>query len=101
MALIIGKPRCIFCGEKKGVLHSVHAYGSYGEIGKRHFYHDECLQIVELEPEKFEHIMADRALFIHELKTQNMSYNKTIIKDHKDKIEKLQIYNFERLMPKV
>ena len=101
MALIIGKPKCIFCAEKKGLLHSVHAYGSYGEVGKRHFYHDECLQMVELEPEKFGHIMTDRALFIHELKEQNMRYNNRIIPDHKEKVQKLNIKNFERMMPKV
>ena len=100
MAFIIGKPKCIFCDEKEGLLHSVHAYGAYGEVGKRHFYHDECLQMVELEPEKFGHIMTDKALFIHELKSHNMSYNDKIIETHKSKVEKLHVKNFERLMPK-
>lgn len=101
MALIIGKPKCIFCDAKSGLLHSVHDYGSYGDIGKRHFYHDECLQMVELEPEKFGHIMTDRALFIHELRERNMWYNNRIIPEHKEKVQKLNIKNFERMMPKV
>jgi len=101
MLLIIGKPKCIFCDENEGLLHAVHDYGIYGTVGKRIFYHDECLQMIELEPEKFGHNMVDRALFIHELKERNLKFNIVIIPKHKKRVEKLNEKHFERIMPKV
>jgi hypothetical protein len=95
------KPKCVFCGKKGGILHSVHAYGMYGDIGKRHFYHDECLQLIECEPEKFGHKVVDMALYINELKEQCISrVNSKIAKEFKEKVETLQAKSFERMMPK-
>mgnify|MGYP007011964212 CR=1 FL=1 len=61
MALVLGKLKCYFCGGKGGLLESVHEYGIYGEIGRRHYYHPECLQAVQIDPEKYGHSWADRA----------------------------------------
>jgi hypothetical protein len=97
--MIIGKPVCYFCKEKGGLLHSVNAFGIYGEIGKRIYYHPDCLELVEMEPEKFGHKMVDKALHIHELMDENKKVNKVIIEKRKEKIEKLRQYNFERMIP--
>ena len=101
MALVIGKIKCCFCGEKRGVFHSVHQYGIYGETGKRFFYHPECLELIETYPEVYGHKAVDMALHIHELKEKAIKIcNGAIIPEFKEKIEKLQQYNFERMMPK-
>ena len=101
MAIIFGKLKCIFCGKKNGLLHSVHGYGIYkDDMGKRIFYHSNCLEMIEMEPEKFGHAMADKALYIHELKEKNEQDNIRICKKYKATIDKLNQKNFERLMPK-
>jgi len=97
--LLIGKPKCYFCKAKGGLLHSVHAFGIYGEIGMRVYYHPECLELIELEPEKFGHNMVDKALHIHELMEENKRYNKSIVEKKKEKIAKLHRYCFERMIP--
>lgn len=102
MALIFGKIKCYFCNKKDGLLQSVCHCGLYGELGKRIFYHDECLQIVEVDPEKFSNIMVDKAIYINDLKKECMKrFNKYIIQKHRKKIEELNRSNFERMMPKV
>lgn len=101
MAFQIGKHKCYFCEEKKGFFHSVHAYGIYGEMGKRIYYHPECLEMVEIEPETFGSIMMDKALHINELKQRNLkNHNSYIVKKHKEKVDKLHRMHFEKMMPK-
>lgn len=101
MAIILGSLKCCFCKYKNGILKSVHSYGIYGEAGKRIFFHDECLQSVEMEPEKFGHAMVDMALHIHYLQEENLKKTNAHIVDHfKKSVEKLQQKNFERLLPK-
>ena len=101
MAFQIGKHKCWFCEQKKGVFHSVHDHGIYGEMGKRIYYHPECLEMVEMEPEKFGHIMMDKALKINELKLECMKrHNSHIVRLHNERVEKLHRQNFERMMPK-
>ena len=75
MAFIIGKIKCYFCGSKDGLFQSVCKHGIYGNVGKRFFYHQECLEMIETEPEKFGHIMADRAIIINDLKKECIKNN--------------------------
>lgn len=100
MAIILGKLKCHFCKGKSGVITSVHEYGMYGEVDRRIYFHNECLEAVEVEPEKFGHAMVDMAIHIHDLKEDNISKtNKHLTKIFKEKVEKLQRKNFERMMP--
>ena len=101
MAFILGKLECYFCGKKNGVFHSVHGYGVYeSDISKRTFYHPECLELVERYPEQSEHKMMDMAIYINDLRKENMEKcNKKIIKEFKEKIEKLHKNNFEIMIP--
>lgn len=100
MTIILGKVKCYFCGEKNGVFQSVCNYGIYGDVGKRLFYHQECLEMVEKDPEKFGHIMIDRAIQINDLKKECIKFNHTVEEKFKQKVEKLHTQNFERMMPK-
>ena len=101
MAIQFGKHKCWFCEQKKGLFHSVHDHGIYGEMGKRIYYHPECLEMVEMEPEKFGHIMMDKALKLNELKLECIKqHNKDIIKDYHRRAEELNKQHFERMMPK-
>lgn len=101
MALILGKIKCYFCGKKGGLFYSVHEYGIYGDIGKRIFYHPECMEMVQLEPEKFVHTWMDKALQIEELRKENIkNHNSSIIDNFNKKVEKLHASHFERMMPK-
>lgn len=102
MALIIGKIKCYFCGSKDGLLQSVCGYGIYEEdVGKRFFYHQECLEMVEIDPEKFGHNMVDRAININNLRDRCVEKcNRHIAEKFKEKIEKIHNFNFERMMPK-
>ena len=80
MTFIIGKIKCYFCKGKDGLIHSVCDYGMYRDIGSRIFYHPECLEMVEINPEKFGHKMMDKALHISELREQCINRcNKNII----------------------
>jgi len=97
----IGKLQCYFCGGKTGVFHSVHAYGIYGGMGKRVHYHPECLEMAETYPEYYGHQMVDKALHIHELRERNeKNTNNNITENIRNKVEKLQQYNYERMMPR-
>lgn len=100
MAWVIGKIKCYFCSAKGGLFHSVHDYGIYGDVGGRIFYHPECLEMVEVDPEKFGHILTDKAIHIHELKERNIKVNEGLEEVLKNKVEKLHRFNFERMMPK-
>jgi len=102
MAIILGKLKCWFCNNKKGILYSVQDYGIYGEVGGRVFYHPECLEMVEMDPEKFSHITADKAIQINELYKQNReSFNSHIIKKFQNRVQTLHKYHFERMMPRL
>lgn len=102
MAFTIGKIKCCFCEEKDGIIHSVCAYGIYGDIGKRIFYHPECLEMIEIEPEKFGHIMMDKAININDLRKMNIKKcNDSIIEIFKKKVEKLNSNHFERMIPHI
>ena len=102
MVWIIGKIKCCFCKRKTGMLYSIHSYGIYEyDMGKRIFYHPECLEIVEMDPEKHGHEMMDLALYISDMKRLNIKRtNKKIIKEHQKKVSQLHINHFERMMPK-
>lgn len=101
MAYIFGKIKCYFCGNKNGVIHSVCDYGIYGEVGKRIFYHPECINMVEKDPEKFGHKMMDKALNIYDLREQNIkNCNNTLVERFNKKVEKLHQNHFERMMPR-
>ena len=101
MALIFGSLKCCFCEGKMGLFHSVHSYGIYAyDMGKRIFYHPECLEIVEMDPEKYGHKMIDLAIEISDRRKENIKQtNSKIIQEHKEKIETLHRNNFERMMP--
>lgn len=101
MAIIIGKIKCLFCEKPGGDMHSVHKYGIYGDIGKRLFYHEECLKAVNLNPEFYGHLMVDKALYIHELQEKNYKdYTRHAVKKFRDKIEKCHANVFKRMLPK-
>lgn len=100
MALILGKIKCCFCENKSGVIQSVHHYGIYGEVGKRIFYHDKCLEMIECEPEKFGHLIVDMAIHINDLKERNLKENKELEKEFRRVNETLQRKHFERMIPK-
>ncbi len=98
---IFGKIECCFCGKKDGVIHSVCEYGIYGGVGKRRFYHPECMEMVEIDPEKFGHKLIDIAIHINDLRKQNIEKcNRSIVKRFNKKVEQLHQNNFERMMPK-
>jgi hypothetical protein len=102
MALWSFKPKCCFCGEKKGFLHSVHGYGIYGEMGARVYYHPECRNAVEVSPEEYGHINVDKALHIDELEEYCIrNTNSSIVQDFKEKIEKCHTNHFSRMIPKI
>jgi len=101
MAYIFGKIKCYFCRGKDGVIHSVCAYGVYGDVGQRIFYHPECLETVEYKPEKFGHIMMDKAIHIDELKKENIrKCNNDLYEEFQKKVEKLHRNHFEKMMPR-
>jgi len=101
MAVILGKIKCWFCDEKGGIIHSVHDYGIYGEVGKRVFYHPECLEMVEMDPEKFGHKWADKAIQINELqKSQRKDFNGQIVENYQKKVDQLHQNHFEKMMPR-
>ena len=99
MALTIGKLKCYFCASKDGVLESVCDYGIYGDIGGRIHYHQECLQMVEINPEVHGNIMVDKAIHINELRRECMKFNIKLEPVFKKKIAQLFQDNFERMMP--
>ena len=100
MALILGKIKCCFCSKTDGIITSVCGYGCYGEVSKRIFYHEECLQLIEAEPEKFGHQMMDKAIDVNSRKIScRKNCNDNIISEFKEKVSKLNTYNFERMMP--
>lgn len=101
MVLILGKIKCWFCGGKDGVIHSVCEYGIYGDAGKRIFYHQECLEMVEVYPEIFGHKTMDKAIHIDDLRKKNMEKcNSKLVKEFNKKIDTLHRNHFERMMPK-
>lgn len=101
MELILGKLKCYFCKGKAGFLHSVHQYGIYGDLGGRIFYHPECLEMVQMEPEKFGHNWADKAIQINDLYEQNREKcNVDLVKAFQEKVDRLHQHHFERMMPK-
>ena len=99
-AFIIGKLKCCFCKRKDGLLSSVHGHDIYEcDVGKRVFYHDECLQAVTECPERYGHRNVDMAIQIVERKKKNIKVNESIISDHNKNIKKLQHYHFEKMLP--
>ncbi len=97
--IIIGKIRCYFCNKDEGFMHSVHRYGIYDDPAKRHFYHPECLEIIEMEPEKSGSAMMDKALHIITLKeSNNDKFNEEIIPKFRASIEKLRESSFDRMI---
>lgn len=101
MGFVVGKLKCWFCSKKAGVLQSVHEYGIYGGVGGRIHYHQECLEMVEVAPEKFGHRITDKAVKINDLRKRNeKNFNKYIIEKFEKKVASLHQSNFERMMPK-
>lgn len=101
MAIIIGKVKCWFCKQNAGVMYSVQDYGIYGDVGGRIFYHPECLEMVEIDPEKFSHRTADKAIQINELYKQNRDHcNVHIVERYQKKVQTLHQWHFEKMMPK-
>ncbi len=98
--IVLGKIKCYFCGIKDGLIHSVCAHGIYGEVGKRIFYHPECLQMVEVNPEKFGHRMMDKAIHIEDLRKESIKCNKELHAEFQEKVDTLHRNHFERMMPK-
>lgn len=94
------KLKCCFCDNRNGFLQSVHQYGIYGEVGKRTFFHQECLEEVELHPEVAGHKKIDMAININDIIEENKRDNKKIIRAIKKKYKKLQRASLERMMPK-
>jgi len=68
-------------------------------VGKRVFYHDECLVAVTECPERYGHRNVDMAIQIVERKASNIKINKSIISNHNNNIKELQHYHFETMLP--
>lgn len=101
MAITIGKIKCCFCKDKDGLLHSVCDHGIYGEVGRRIYYHPECMEMVQMEPEKFGHRAIDMAIKIEEQRKECIEdFNDNIVDEYKKKVEKLHRAHFERMMRK-
>lgn len=100
MAVILGKIRCYFCNQKKGVMVSIQDYGIYGEVNQRIFYHQECLEMVEIYAEQSGHILVDKAISANELYDKCIKYNKKIEENFRKKIERLKMKNFNRMIPR-
>jgi hypothetical protein len=100
MAYILGKIKCCFCGNVDGEITSVPKYGIYEEVGHRTFFHDECLEAIQLEPEKYGHKIVDIAIDIQDRLKDAKAMNKRIISKWKEHIEKLHQGHIERMMPK-
>ncbi len=96
---IIGKIICCFCATKDGVMESVCDHGIYGEVGGRIFYHPQCLEMIELNPERFGHRMADQAINIGDLRKECLKHNDTLEEKFEARVEKLQRNHFERMLP--
>ena len=99
MSFIIGKIKCHFCNEKDGIMESVCDHGIYGEVGGRIFFHPQCLEMVELSPEKFGHIMMDKAININDLRRQCLKFNDKIPEIFQQKVDKLHRNHFEKMLP--
>ena len=99
-AVMFFKPKCCFCKINDGYLHSVCKHGIYGDVGKRIFYHPECLEQVQLYPEKFNNIIVDKAIFISDHKDKCIKINKRIINEHERKIERLKADHFLSMIPR-
>lgn len=96
---VIGTIKCCFCGKIKGVLHSVHGHGIYSDIGKRTFFHMECLREIEEDPHRHLHSEVDMAIQINEQYESNIEHNKNIKKEMDKKIQKLKEKHFESMLP--
>ena len=96
---IFGKIKCCFCSQTDGIIESVCDHGLYGDVGGRIFYHHQCLEMVEMTPEKFGHIIADRAININDLRKECLKFNDDIPKLFQQRVEKLQRNHFERMLP--
>jgi len=99
MAFIFGKIKCCFCHEKDGLMESVCDHGIYGDVGGRIFYHHECLQMIEMSPEKYGHIMMDRAININDLRKEGMKFNDELEEKFQKTVANLQRNHFERMLP--
>ena len=101
MAIILGKIKCCFCGKKHGLLYSVYGSGIYfSDIGKRYFYHPECLELVQLSPEKFGHRIMDLAVDICDKKKHcKETFNNKIIPNFEEKVKKLKTEHFNNMIP--
>lgn len=93
------KDKCTFCGRKNGLLTSVHEYGLYGDAGQRINFHEECLELIESNPELHGNRKVDMAIHINELKEKNIKDNASIRDEIIKKYEKLKQCHFERMMP--
>lgn len=80
-------------------MESVCDHGIYGDVGGRIFYHAECLQMIEMSPEKHGHVLADRAININDLRKQGLKFNDNIEEKFKKQVAKLQRNHFERMLP--
>ena len=101
MHFIIGSIKCYFCNKKAGIMESVHKYGIYDtDVGSRIFYHSECLEIIERDPERSGPLDVDKAINISELRKKNREYNLEIIPEYNEKIQELKSNNFERMLNK-
>ena len=100
MALTIGRIKCCLCKNKDGLIRSVCYHGIYGEIGKRIYYHQECLEMIEAKPEKFGHRLIDKVIDINDKVDECKRINNKIIDGFIKKVEKLHNASFERMMPK-
>jgi len=99
MGFVVGKLKCCLCGKKDGLIRSVCAHGIYGEVGKRVYYHQECLEMIEAEPEKFGHKLIDKVLHINERIKRCERFNINNVDNFKKKVETLHRQSFERMMP--
>jgi len=99
MAFTIGKLKCYFCEKKSGFFHSVHQYGEYGTVGGRHHYHPECLLRIQADPTTFNHIDADKAIHIQELKERNIEANERMNDNYNKKMMSLKKGHMESMLP--
>jgi hypothetical protein len=94
------KVKCCFCQSDRGMIRSVCEHGIYGEQGKRLFFHQECLEMIEMEPEKYGNINVDMAIYINNL-IEVWSKKINLVEEFQEKLTKLRQQSFSRMMPKV
>jgi len=82
--------KCCFCKDHKGFFHSVGKYGIYGDNDERYFYHPDCLEKVQGDPESNDMRLVDMAIHILDLKESNLKDRETYLESITKRREELK-----------